>query len=172
MEAYTVQNVTTQNGVTIYGVNVNFTSGSQGSFPISFIVATNNTVLSLSFDGFNETGSQASTFLSELLGFTFYLQGSGPYAYLIQQNVLTKVNTTSVTLGPTTMTVSNYQPSSLPYTYTACGQSITMQKFDLQAGSVPKTNFGSIITYLSLQGTVAGSTGSVTFQVTSITPAS
>jgi hypothetical protein len=169
-ESYNVQNHTNSNGITIYGVDLDI--GFNGSnYVISTLVASNNTILSLSFNGTQLPTQEYSFFVGLMVGFTFDLIGAGPFSYLVTEGDLSVINTTSVTLGPTTVSVTNYQPSTLPYTYSDCGSSITMSKFEVQAGQVSGTTYGTIITYLSFQGTTNGQTESIVIKIDSITAA-
>ena len=173
-EAYTVQNTTQSAGVTIYNVVLDANVSSSGQEVVAqFAYASNESVLSLSFDGTSMSPSEGAIAISLMSGFAFELAFTNQFNLnLLTSTYLTKVNTTQVTLGPTTLSVTNYKPSSLPFTYSYCGTSAVLTQFELQYGNVPNSHFGSLLTYLVLQGTISGAQENILLELKSITVAS
>jgi hypothetical protein len=132
----------------------------------TFTYLSNGTLTSIVLNGQNNS-LYGFTFVSILL-LPFYLEFSLNTIMGGVTSDLTMVNTTEVTLGPTTMTVTNYDLSHTPLVTTECGVTTTINSGTIQTGAVPGTNFGSLLTYVGFQGTIPGGISSVVFKVTSI----
>jgi len=138
-------------------------------------IQVNGIITAIYMSGQNSTGATA---LGEagLLTFSFpseYFYGVSLQAYLALPGVH-QINQTSLTLGPTTMTVTNYGISS-PTSFCNGSGVITDSNFQLQAGMVSGTTM-TLVPLWSQTGafypTSGGSlTSSATNRITSVTKA-
>jgi hypothetical protein len=138
------------------------------------------TVIGLQINQFNLNSSASSSFQTYfslwekdiLFGQTIDMYAPSSYLH--------STGTSTVTAGPTTLTVTNYAPNSLPETIPGCsGQSLTLTSGKLSVGT-PSGSSYPLATYLGIAGseTTAGTSGglsTVTYnfvsQITSITVA-
>ena len=153
-----------------YNATSNSKSGTVWIQPDGVVIATYT-------NGQNFTGPQAFSIASGLLTYPF------PLEYLYSTNTLFQgpgnphfhqINTTSVTLGPTTFTVANYGLNSQ---YTQCLQNgfyTSVSSGLIQQGTIPGTKM-LLITYnqgtseFHANGGTLSSMG--TFRITSVTKA-
>lgn len=147
---------------TTYKINV--TSPMIGSF--TAWVNQDGTVAAVYSNGQNMTGSQANNIFAPAMGpFAFgiafreemSIYTSSPYVHLASQG--------TATFGPTTMSVANYAPNSLPLTFTECGISVSLSEFSLQVGSLPAASL-QMETFVHEKGTVQDSSGTQSVDVT------
>jgi hypothetical protein len=66
------------------------------------------------------------------------------------------------------MSVTTYKANSLPMTINECGNSVTLNDFFLQFGTVPGTSI-TLITHMYFNGSMQGTSADFTLQVLSIT---
>ena len=169
---YNVVYADSSGGVTTYKVAIDFNdTTSHTAETATAWIQSNGNVIAVDLGGYNETGSMASEVLVGLM--TPFAEES---IYLNYIEVYTgssffhSSGTSSVTLGPTTMTVTNYQANNLPETYTECGYTGTLNTFAMSVGTVPGTSI-NLVTYLNFSGTSNGDRGCFTIRVVSITKA-
>jgi hypothetical protein len=172
--SYSVANSSmSSDGHLIYGVDLNGTANSaSGNISESgtFTYASNNgTVLSALLNG-QPSGFATAIVSVYLVPFILQVELGSIYSTQFGASEVKAVNTTQIKLGTTTMSVTNYAPTRLPFNY-ECNSSGTVTGEELQIGTVPGTTFGALITYLSLQITSPTGNMSDTFQVLSVTPA-
>jgi len=164
-------------GVTVYKVEFTENATNEGTpYSVSATgwVDSNGNVLAFYFEGQNITGPQAE---SDFFTFSsaFYVQAifTSEFQFFLNAAGVTS-STTSVTLGPTTMQVTDYQASSLPLTISACGYSFTLTSFSLEAGTIPGSSV-NVVVYLNMAGTQTSSSSNVSVdmvvKVTSLTKA-
>lgn len=65
------------------------------------------------------------------------------------------INTTTVTLGSVTMSVTNYGPNTTPVTFSYCGTTFTITSAVIQVGTVPGTHL-ALVTVIRFKGTLSG----------------
>jgi hypothetical protein len=114
------------------------------------------TVVAVMTDGVNYTGSQADEyFQGAMAGFIVEMVYSSPQLLSVftSSPFIHTVNQTSVTLGPTTLKVTNFVADNLPQTISSCGSTITLDQFAVQAGS-PASSEDQVVTYLQLVGSL------------------
>lgn len=166
---YTVIYADTSAGVTTYKVYISFNDGSSVANATAW-VQSNGNVLALEIAGFNETGAVAGEALvSFMSAFTLESNYLG-YVEVYTGSSFHSTGTSTVTLGPTTMTVTNYQANSLPETYTECGYTGSLTDFAMSVGTVPGTSI-TLVTNLHVSGTSNGDTGDFDIRVVSVTKA-
>jgi hypothetical protein len=133
-----------------YKVNLTETYSSPPQTGIMWI-EPNGTVIAVEIAGQNYTGATAVSDAG-LLSFSFpdvYYYGAGLQGYLSISGVH-ELNQTSVTLGPTTMDVTNYGITS-PSSFCNGSGLIVENSFNLQAGTVPGTT-ATLVTLWSEAG--------------------
>lgn len=166
--SYTVLGTSASGPITIYNVNLTLVSNLLNEV-YNFQYASNATILSMTADGVSVPSYEYPSLSTLMFSFTFNYLGGSFFETIDSSPFLSQVNTTQVTLGPTTMTVTNYSPSSLPFTASFCGSVVaTFTSFEFQVGKVAGTTFGPIATYLSLAGTVNSTQEKAVIAVTSI----
>lgn len=121
---------------------VSISSNVTGSTVVTMAsLLRNGTVVSASQAGYNFSGSQAEKLL---------LESMDPFILEVSQNTLTPnpaemeatvANHSTIMLGPTNVTVSNYASNSLPVTITQCTTTQTIAKFQYQTGSATGATF-------------------------------
>jgi len=156
--SYRVLAATSSGGVTTYKVAVNSTVAGT-PLATTVWIKSDGTVIAVEEAGMNITGSTASSlFMGTLVAFTIE-QASIAQISAYTGSHFKQSGTTTATFGPTTMTVTNYEATSLPITYTYCGTTLSLSAFALQFGTVPGTNY-TLVTQLTLKGTEQTSSGS------------
>lgn len=112
----------------------------------------NGTLVSYDFLGQNTTGSEASALVQGLMSPFFY---QGEYTSLVQtitsQAAVRAVSAGDVKVGSTTVALTNYTSTSVPFTVSICGGTLTLSAFSLQTGTVQGANVQLLMT-MSLSG--------------------
>ena len=174
--SYTVQSMTPWGSFKNYSVSLVFASGSSQD-NASFVYSTNGNFSSVTVNGQPLPSAFASAIVVGLMAmFTLALKVNSDYSGILSGAYLTQVNQTQVTLGSTTLSVTNYKAANTPITYSYCGFTSVIQSMNIQIGQVSGSTFGSIITYMSFIGTEQSSgtptQANFVLQITSITKAS
>ena len=130
------------------GFKVAVTSNSTGTRTLTTArVLRNGTVASASQAGYNFTGTQAEQLL---------LQSMNPLLLEVTQSALTPTpsevgatvtNQSTITIGPTKVSASNYASKELPVTLAACTTTQTVTKFAFQTGTVQGATFSLLTLY-------------------------
>ncbi len=153
------------NGTTFYKVQINSTSATMpNSSLIAWYTPTGNVTL------VQENGQNMSASFSLLLptlafGMDYALTVSLP-AYMDPAHV-SVLNQTTVTAGPTAMSVTYYGARSVPYTMDVCGQTTTINSLLFAYGTIPGTN-QSIVSYFNLQSVQGTNSTTVVLKLLSI----
>lgn len=168
---------------TTYKIDMNIveTSASGGeSIAYTVWILKNGTISAIYYSvegttGFNLTGSEAqSSGVGAFAGFIAQIEASQELNIYTASNYFHSTGTSSVTIGPTTMTVTNYAANTLPVTVNNCnGTSTTLTAYALSVGTPPSAS-APLVTYEHFAGTTTESNGqietfNVVIQVTSIT---
>jgi hypothetical protein len=172
VSSYSVLNNSNSENPLIYSVDLNGTTSSPtGKFSenVIFKYGSNGTILATNLKDMSFAIS-TEIILVYLIPFTLEVQVGSLLSSQFDSSVVKQLNTTQITLGPTTMSVTNYAPVQLPFTYNYCESSSTISGEENQIGTVPGTSFGHLITYLYLEETISSGLVSDTFQVVSLTP--
>lgn len=167
-------------GASVIKIVVNLTSsGTHIDYTIH--VWKNGTALSVYFSvggyGNNYTGTQAhSQFFAAMSPYLILQLFSSPQllGQFTNSQFVHVTNTATVMIGPATVSTTTYAANNLPLTIPSCNGSSTLSTFIFQTGIVSGKS-QTLVTYMSINGTVATPSGStsynVTFRITSITPA-
>jgi hypothetical protein len=139
------------------------------------------TVVALTLVGHNITGASASAYFQTYFGlwetelvFEQQITSSTSFSFFHS------TGTSTVTIGPSTFSVTNYTGNSLPETIPGCnGQSMTLTAGGFSLGTPGGSSY-PLITYidvdgsetpLGVSGTLSTTTYSITSQITSVTVA-
>jgi hypothetical protein len=138
-------------------------------------VLKDGTAVAVDLEGSNVTGSEAQGALTAAFaGFALQVQAAAINLFTASNN-FHSTGTSTVSIGPTAVTVTTYAANTLPETVTNCGTSTTLTAYSFSVGTPQGTN-SSLIVYERLAGseTDNGLTTfiDVTIHVTSITLAS
>jgi len=161
---------------TTYKVDVQL-NGDGISMNSTAWILRNGTALAVDELGNNETGAAGQQLVGNLFaGFTAEIQaGSELSQYTASPGFHSDGNST-VTLGPSTFTVTNYVANSLPLTEAACGATTVITSFNLSVGE-PQGSGYELVTFIQFDASVTGSgipTSAVGYviQIVSVTVAS
>lgn len=152
---------------------VSIESNITGSNVVTIVsLLKNGTAVSASQAGYNYTGSKAEALLLEAMD-PFLLETSQSKLTPTPAEVGASVaNQSTITLGPTTMNVSNYASNKLPATLTQCTTTQTVTKFEYQTGTPAGGTF-PLLTVFDVEAyqVVSGqhSPIAVVFELTSVT---
>ncbi|MDA4137346.1 MAG: hypothetical protein OK449_10170 [Thaumarchaeota archaeon] len=159
---------------TTYKVTVTEVSGSTNIVTTVWILK-NGTALAIAVTGDpqNITGSEAQDFIiGTFVGFTLQVQADAELTYYTNNGFFHSTGTSTVSIGPTNVKVTNYVANTLPETVDECGQTTTLTAFSLSVGT-PSGASSPLVTYEHFAGSdvVNGQTDSfsIVLQVTSIT---
>jgi hypothetical protein len=159
--SYNTVYTTTSGGVTTWKVNFTVISGNQTFSSLAW-AKSDGTVIAVYSFGQNFTGAQAAGVLEgsvAIFGIELNFQNLlSEYTSPIHFHV---INTTTVTLGPTTMQVTNYGANSLPLALTYCDTTTNITAFVMQVGTVPGTST-TLITVMHFAGTTKTDGGGTT----------
>ena len=150
------------------------TSFSGSAVNATVWVKNDGTVVAVNFAGFNQTGAAAQQIAPGLFAaFTLQIQADSLISFYTGTNYFHSTGTSTVNIGPTQVTVTNYAANSLPLTYTGCGSSTTLTAYSFSVGT-PKGASSPLVTNEHIAGSDFNSDGSTdnfdyTLHVTSIT---
>ena len=164
--SYQVVGTPTINGVVQYEVNYNSTISGQNMVGTAYF-DLNGTITQAVTEGTTMTGYQAYVALAAFTPFlieasfadSIYLYTASTYVHVINQ--------TTVQLGPSSVSVTNYAAPNLPFTISECGYTSTVNKLSLQIGHISGVNY-NLLTFADFEGTSQGSSYAFTLQVTSV----
>ncbi len=157
---YTVAAVTS----TTYTVNMQYVANKTHQFTAWLL--KNGTTLAISSPKGNITGAQASSevqeYFADVASVLGFVQDQSTYSNLFHSN-----GTSTVTIGTSTFTVTNYVANSLPETIQRCsGETTTLTAYNLSEG-IPSGSSSELPTYVDIAGstTVNGATTPFAFKV-------
>ena len=164
--SYQVVGKPTVNGVVQYEVNYNSTLEGQQLTGTAYF-DPNGTITQAVSSGTTMTGYEAyiaySAFTPFLIEASFansaYLYTASSFVHVINQ--------TTIQLGPSSVSVTNYGATNLPFTISECGYTSTVNKFSLQIGHITGVSF-NLLTFLDFEGTSQGTSSAFILQVTSV----
>jgi len=132
---------------------ISYQSGSQIEAFTVWVLRSNGSTLALDVSGTNITGTEARGFSGSIFfGFLLESQYSQSLAFYISNGNIHSTGSSSVTLGPTKMTVTSYSASSYPFSVTDCYGTTSFTNFSLQVGTPPGTSY-QFITLFHVAGT-------------------
>lgn len=163
-----------------YKININFNAAGTAIQYTVWILKTGALVaVDLVTNNYsqNYTGAQAQEFgASVFSGFIVQIQADSQLNTYTASNYFHSAGTSSVSIGPTKMTVTNYVANTLPVTLNNCdGTTSTLTTYALSVGTPPGAN-APLVTYEHFAGSTTETNGQVDtyneiIQVTSITVA-
>jgi hypothetical protein len=135
-------------------------------------VLRNGTAIAIDTEGYNITGSSANEFLlGEFAGFSTEIAYGNQLGIFTATSYFHSTGTSSVTIGPSTFTVTNWAANNTPETINSCGFSETLTTYNLSEGT-PKGSTYPLVTSMTLAGTdSSGNTFDFVITLTSITVA-
>jgi hypothetical protein len=161
---------------TTYKVNMTFIGSGQNVTSTVWILK-NGTVLALDQSGDNFSSSVSNALILDYFtGFTVEAEAASQLSLYTSSSFFHSNGTSSVTIGSTAFTVTNYAANSLPETLTPCGgASETLTAYSLSVGKPTGSNV-PLVTSMHLaetqgSGDQAQNIG-YTIQLTSVTIAS
>ena len=178
-ESYTTNYVSS----TTYKITLSFTESSSSSTGVNgsytIYILKNGTILAadISFSGQNEnlTGSEAQSIgVGIFSGFITQIEANNNLGAYTSSNFFHSAGTSSVTIGSTRMTVTNYVANTLPETVTNCdGTTTSLTAYALSVGTPPGAS-SPLLTYGHFAGSTTEANGTTStfnevIQVTSIT---
>jgi hypothetical protein len=170
-ESYT----TVYASATTYKVTITSSENSQSTPPETVWILKNGTVLAISVEGQNLTGSIAQTMIVGVFaGFSAEVQAGSQLSTYTANQYFHSTGTSSVTIGSSTFTVTNYSANTLPQTITDCltGSTTNLTAYKLSVGTPTGTSY-KVVTYMQIAGssTINGQTVDTDYiiQVVSLT---
>jgi hypothetical protein len=162
---------------TTYKVNI---VSSEYVSPTTMWLLKNGTILAINYVALNYTGAAANAYYQSSRLFTAWgselASGQQLATTYASSSFFHSTGTSSVTLGPSTFTVTNYAANSLPEAIPDCsGGTNTVTTFGMSVGAPSGSNY-ILPSYVNMGGsetTGAGltTTYSITSQTTSVTVA-
>jgi hypothetical protein len=138
-------------------------------------ILKNGTVLAISVAGQNLTGTLAQQMIiSVFAGFSAEVQAGSQLSTYTANQYFHSTGTSSVTVGSSTFTVTNYAANTLPQTITDCltGTTTNLTAYKLSVGTPTGTSY-KVVTFMQLAGssTVNGQPTSFNYviQIVSLT---
>jgi len=164
--SYTAQQQTI-NGTSMWVVQATSTgfAGESQAGNATLYVLTNGTIVEAVINGQTMSGFEAFAGLAYIIPFFLVSSYDTAFASIYTSQYVSVVNMTTIPLGGG-IQVTNYAPKSLPFTYTDCGQSYTLNQFDIQIGMI---HGYTLLTYFLYSGTSNGTPNTVSFKITSLT---
>jgi hypothetical protein len=157
---------------TAYKVNIITIEAGQ-SIAETVWVLNNGTALAVRLSGENFTGPQAQELIVSIFaGFSLQVQADSQIVLYTAPNYFHSAGKSTVSVGPTQVTTTNYVANTLPETLTGCGTTTTLTAYTFSVGT-PKGASSPLVTYEHLEGsnTVNGQTSTFDYmlQIASIT---
>jgi len=159
---------------TTYKVTITSVEAGQ-SITETVWVLRNGTAIAINFAGENLTGSEAqSLIVGAFGGFTEQIQADSEIGFYTATNFFHSTGTSTVSIGPTQVSVTTYVANNLPETVTSCGSTTTLTAYSLSVGT-PQGTSSPLVTYEHIAGSEVVNGQTETFneviQVMSITVA-
>jgi len=144
----------------VYQVSVNQQVLGSTNETLTAWVQADGTVNDVSFLGQNVTGAEGTgTFAGFMSAFTIELQEHDNLTEFTSSPGFHIVNQTTVTLGPSTLNVTNYEAATAPLALATCAGSLAISSLAVQTGTLPGSPF-TLVTYENLQASIQTSSGS------------
>jgi hypothetical protein len=158
---------------TTYKVTITIAEGSTNIGETVWLLK-DGTALAIDISGYNLTGSSAQgAIIGAFAGFELQLQADAEINAYTASNFFHSTGTSTVTIGSTMVSVTNYAANSLPETVSYCGNSpTTLTAFSFSVGT-PQGSSSPLVTNENIAGSdmLNGQTTTYNYvlQVTSIT---
>jgi len=158
---------------TTFKITLTSAVSGQGSTTSTVYILRNGTAIAVDVQGQNITGLYSSDILlSEFAGFSAEIGYGNQLGIFTGASYFHSTGTSSVTIGPTTFTVTNWAANNIPETLSSCTTNQeTLSAYSLSEG-IPKGSTYPLVTSMNLAGTDStGSTFDYVITLTSITVA-
>jgi hypothetical protein len=157
-----------------YKVTITEAEAGQNLVATTWILK-NGTAIAIDIAGENLTGSEASGMSVGLFsGFILQIQEDAQISLYTGQSFFHSTGTSTVTIGSTSVKVTNYAANTLPETISSCGTNTTLTAYSFAVGT-PQGAGAPLVTYEHFAGSdiVNGQTTTFSYysQVTAITVA-
>ena len=157
-----------------FKVNVTLSTGGDVIRYTDFVLK-NGTASAVEYAGSSYTGSYAEGLYVSSIS-TYYISNlfgeAGLLGELQSGSFVHSTGTTTQKIGPTSVSVTSYQPNTLPLVQDQCGTSSNFSKFSLSTGTVPGKST-ILLTSMDIAGSFASdgasNTVDLSLSVTSIT---
>jgi hypothetical protein len=172
----TTENVTASYTVVYHShttFKVQLTESDNGqAIPTSDVYILNNgTAIALDEAGYNFTGSTVSTNVAAIFSaFITEVSFGNQLSTYTASAYFHSIGTTSVTIGTSTFTVTNYVANSLPENLATCGISETLTAYSMSVG-IPTGSTYPLVTSMNIAYTTSSGSLDVEITLTSITVA-
>ncbi len=164
--SYQVVGKPTVGGIATYQVNYNTTYQGQPLIGTAYF-AMNGTIIQVVTNGQTLSGYMAFTALAAFIPFFIEATFAGYQTLYTGSSFVSVQNHTTVQLGPSSVSVTNYKANNLPFSISNCGYTSTVTKFSLQIGQVNGVNY-ALLTFADFEGTSQGTSYAFTLQITSV----
>lgn len=157
---------------TTYKVSVTLAEGSTNLVETVWILK-DGVAVAVNVAGQNYTGSTAQEFIIGVFaGFTLQVQADSQIGSYTASNYFHATGTSTVSIGPTKVSVTTYAANSLPETMVGCGETTTLTAYSFSVGT-PQGASSPLVTYENFAGSEVSNGVTTNFnyilQVTSIT---
>jgi hypothetical protein len=145
---------------TTYKISITTSEGGQ-SFTSTVWILKNGTTLAINEAGTNLTGSLARQIgASSFVGFTLQIQADSQINQYTSSNYFHSTGTSTVSIGPTQVSVTTYAANSLPVTTTDCvtGDVTTLTAYSFSVGT-PHGSSLPLVTHEHFAGTTVQTNG-------------
>ncbi len=171
---YTESYITNYASSTTYKVTITTTESGQPASSDTIWILKDGTILAVNIAGFNFTGATAQQYGNgAFVGFTLQIEADSEIGTYTASNYFHTVGaSTTVSIGPTKVSVTSYSANTLPEIIATCTGSTTLTAYAFSVG-MPQGTSSPLVTYEHFAGsdTTGGQTDTFDYvlQVTSIT---
>jgi len=156
---------------TTFKVNITETDNGQPLPSMAVYILNNGTAIALDEAGFNFTGSTLSSEIVSIFApFETEISFGDQLSTYTSSSYFHSTGTSTVTIGPSTFTVTNYVANGLPESLSSCGISETVTAYSLSVGTPPGSTY-PLVTSMNLAYTTSTGGLNVEITLTSITVA-
>jgi len=134
-------------------------------------ILNNGTAIALEEEGLNFTSSGVTSSIAGIFAaFATEVSFGNQLSTYTSSSYFHSIGTTSVTIGPSTFTVTNYVANSLPENLATCGISETLTAYSMSVG-IPTGSTYPLVTSMNIAYTTSSGSLDVEITLTSITVA-
>jgi hypothetical protein len=160
---------------TTYKVMLTESANGQSEPASTVYILNNGTAIAVDEAGYNFTGSTLSSILPEgvaglFAGFSEEIAFGNQLSTYTSSSYFKATGTSTVTIGPSTFTVTNYVANSLPENLSSCGVSETLTAYSMSIGTPTGSSY-PLVTSMNIAYTTLSGSLSVEITLTSITVA-
>lgn len=164
--SYQVVGKPTLSGVIEYEVNYNSTLGGQKLTGTAYFLP-NGTITQAVSSGTTMTGYESYLAYSAFTPFLIEASFASTAYFYTASSFVHVINETTIQLGPSSVSVTNYGATNLPFTVSQCGYTSTVNKLTLQIGHISGVSY-NLLTFADFEGSSQGTSYAFVIQVTSV----